>query len=66
MCFVDKSGGRGREIKVNFRFLVPCISSTYVYKYPKRWNNGISFYYKITVHVSGTLRAHHQEYINCS
>jgi hypothetical protein len=38
----------------------------YVYKYPTRYNNGISFYYKITLHVSGTLRPHHQEYNNCS
>jgi hypothetical protein len=38
--------------------------STYVYKYPTRCNSGILFYYKITLHVSGTLRAHYQEYIN--
>jgi hypothetical protein len=40
--------------------------STYVYKYPTRCKNCILFYNKITLHVSGTIRAHHQEYINCS
>jgi hypothetical protein len=38
--------------------------STYVHKYPTRYNNGVLFYYKITLRVSGTLRAHQQEYIN--
>jgi hypothetical protein len=35
--------------------------STYVYKYPTRCNNCVLFYCEITVHVSGTLRAHHQQ-----
>jgi hypothetical protein len=42
------------------------VLSVYAYKYPTRCNSGILFYCKITLHVSGTLRAHHQENNNCS
>jgi hypothetical protein len=46
-----------------------CIAFLYEWRFHlciQMSNNGILLYYKITLHVSGTLRAHHQEYINCS
>jgi hypothetical protein len=47
-------------------FLILRRNEIYLYKYPTRCNNDVLFYCKITLHVSSTLRAYRQEFINCS
>ena len=43
------------------------VSQVYINKCPTRCNNMQSiFYCNITLHVSGAVHTHHQEYINCS
>jgi hypothetical protein len=51
---------------VSFSVPSPFCTYVYVHKYPTKCKSSILFYCKITQHVSGTLRAHHQKYINCS